>query len=91
MPEPIDALAPGVAENGTAGTGAAETGAPAEAMAARIRAVGPGLVSLLAEANATWEGRSGSTAETDPEPRIPGWRSFEDAFPTFYQFTNRPR
>lgn len=20
----------------------------------------------------------------------PGWRSFEDAFPTFYQFTNRP-
>lgn len=23
--------------------------------------------------------------------QMPGWRSFEDAFPTFYQFTNRPR
>lgn len=24
-------------------------------------------------------------------PSTPRWRAFEDAFPTFYQFTNRPR
>ena len=24
-------------------------------------------------------------------PTTPRWRAFEDAFPTFYQFTNRPR
>ncbi len=24
-------------------------------------------------------------------PNTPRWRAFEDAFPTFYQFTNRPR
>jgi hypothetical protein len=24
-------------------------------------------------------------------PSTPQWRAFEDAFPTFYQFTNRPR
>ena len=26
-----------------------------------------------------------------PGGRVSGWRPFEDAFPTFYQFTNRPR
>jgi hypothetical protein len=26
-----------------------------------------------------------------PARRVPGWRTFEDAFPTFYEFTNRPR
>ena len=25
------------------------------------------------------------------ESARPGWRTFEDAFPTFYEFTNRPR
>ena len=30
--------------------------------------------------------------DRDPEQSVarPGWRPFEDAFPTFYQFTNRP-
>jgi hypothetical protein len=51
------------------------------AVADRIRDVEPGLVALLAEAEQTWRGRS----------ERPGWRPFEDAFPTFYQFTNRPR
>jgi hypothetical protein len=36
-------------------------------------------------------------ADGDGEPSVrgrpstPRWRAFEDAFPTFYQFTNRPR
>ena len=34
----------------------------------------------------TWVARA-----SDPEAAAPGWRPFEDAFPTFYQFTNRPR
>ena len=54
----------------------------------RLRATESGLAALLAEAEQTWRDRAedgGSPAGT------PGWRSFEDAFPTFYQFTNRPR
>jgi hypothetical protein len=50
----------------------------------RVRSVSPGLIPLLAEAQATWSAR-GADGDT------PGWRAFEDAFPTFYQFTNRPR
>jgi hypothetical protein len=46
----------------------------------------PGLVALLAEAQDTWVARS-----RDGAAATPGWRPFEDAFPTFYQFTNRPR
>ncbi|TMM34273.1 MAG: hypothetical protein E6F99_22315 [Actinobacteria bacterium] len=45
-----------------------------------------GLVALLAEAEETWVARA-----RDGEAAAPGWRPFEDAFPTFYQFTNRPR
>lgn len=45
-----------------------------------------GLPALLAEARATWVARSDSPAGDEPR-----WRAFEDAFPTFYQFTNRPR
>ena len=45
-----------------------------------------GLTRLLAEARRTWVDRA-----RDPEAAGPGWRPFEDAFPTFYQFTNRPR
>jgi hypothetical protein len=41
---------------------------------------------LLAEAQQTWVSRA-----RDPQAAAPGWRPFEDAFPTFYQFTNRPR
>jgi hypothetical protein len=53
---------------------------------ARLHAGTPGLVDLLAEAQQTWVSRA-----RDPEAAVPGWRPFEDAFPTFYQFTNRPR
>lgn len=56
-------------------------GDEAVAVSQRIKGVEPGLVALLAEAEQTWRGRS----------ERPGWRPFEDAFPTFYQFTNRPR
>ncbi len=49
----------------------------------RVREAAPGLIPLLAEAQATWRARG--------EADAPGWRAFEDAFPTFYQFTNRPR
>jgi hypothetical protein len=48
---------------------------------AHVEAAAPGLAALLAEAQQVWTARAGR----------PGWRSFEDAFPTFYQFTNRPR
>lgn len=49
----------------------------------------PGLAVLLAEAEATWRARA--VAAGDPIGSRPGWRAFEDAFPTFYEFTNRPR
>ena len=60
----------------------------------------PGLAALLAEARETWVARARDADErwpADPaqvpahEAAAPGWRPFEDAFPTFYQFTNRPR
>ncbi len=60
----------------------------------------PGLVELLAEAQETWVARTRGADErhrAEPaqvlahEAAAPGWRAFEDAFPTFYQFTNRPR
>lgn len=46
-----------------------------------------GLGPLLAEAEAVWRSRS---EDTEAEDERPTWRPFEDAFPTFYQFTNRP-
>jgi hypothetical protein len=46
----------------------------------------PALPALLAEAEATWRARAGAD-----DAEKPGWRAFEDAFPTFYEFTNRPR
>lgn len=55
-------------------------------LARRIRDTGPGLAQLVAEAERTWLAR-GETPGTSGQ----GWRPFEDAFPTFYQFTNRPR
>jgi hypothetical protein len=58
----------------------------------RIRTAGPGLASLLAEARETWlaRARAGQPGAVGA-PETPGWRPFEDAFPTFYQFTNKPR
>ena len=53
---------------------------------ARLTEESRGLTELLAEAQRTWVSRA-----RDPQAAAPGWRPFEDAFPTFYQFTNRPR
>lgn len=57
-------------------------------MRQRVRAAEAGLIPLLAEAQATWTARGSEDADGSGTP---GWRAFEDAFPTFYQFTNRPR
>jgi hypothetical protein len=54
----------------------------------RLRAV-PGLVDLVAEAEVVWRARA--IAAGEPGDGRPAWRTFEDAFPTFYEFTNRPR
>jgi hypothetical protein len=67
---------------------AAHDDEPEDQMRERVRAAQAGLTPLLAEAQATWTARSG---ELDDGTHRPGWRVFEDAFPTFYQFTNRPR
>jgi len=58
----------------------------ADPLGERLRTAGPGLAALLAEAQRTWVSRA-----HDADAAVPGWRPFEDAFPTFYQFTNRPR
>jgi len=50
-----------------------------------------GLPSLIAEAEATWRARAAAAGIADEESPKPGWRAFEDSFPTFYEFTNRPR
>lgn len=53
----------------------------------RLRATA-GLVPLVADAEAVWRGRAGFAGHAEAD--LPVWRPFEDAFPTFYQFTNRP-
>jgi hypothetical protein len=58
----------------------------------RIRSAGVGLHALLAEAQETWLAcaEAGQPAAVGT-PGADGWSPFEDAFPTFYQFTNKPR
>jgi hypothetical protein len=53
----------------------------------RIRAAAGALQPMLDEAQAVWTAR----ATRSGIGSRPGWHAFEDAFPTFYQFTNRPR
>ena len=55
----------------------------------RLRAT-PGLAALVAEAEATWRTRAVDGRRRRARAK-PGWRAFEDSFPTFYEFTNRPR
>lgn len=62
-------------------------GVVVDPLAERMRATA-GLAPLLADAEAVWRAR-GSGADDDAG-ELPAWRAFEDAFPTFYQFTNRP-
>jgi len=61
--------------------------AAATAMLDRLRDT-PGLANLVAEAEAVWRARAEAAGEG---PGTPAWRAFEDAFPTFYEFSNRPR
>jgi hypothetical protein len=64
---------------------------PRDPLALRMRAL-PGLPTLLAEAEQTWRDRAANAGDSaDAAAEKPGWRTFEDAFPTFYEFTNRPR
>jgi hypothetical protein len=55
---------------------------------AQVESAEPGIRDLLAEAQDVWDARAASSGAVLLRP---GWRPFEDAFPTFYQFTNRPR
>jgi hypothetical protein len=48
-----------------------------------------GLAPLVAEAVATWRARADQDQTADESG--PGWRAFSDAFPSFWEFTNRPR
>jgi len=71
----------------------AATGEPADGLdlLARMRDT-PGLAPLVAEAVATWQARAAADGqEVNGEEPGPGWRAFTDAFPTFWEFTNRPR
>ena len=53
-----------------------------------VRAAADGLRPMLEQAQLVWNERAALGGGT---VKRPGWRAFEDAFPTFYQFTNRPR
>ena len=59
---------------------------PTEApdLADRVRA--DGVAALVEAAEEIW-----STRAADPRGPVAGPRPFEDAFPTFYQFSNRPQ
>jgi hypothetical protein len=57
-------------------------------VAEHVRSAETGLQEMLVEAQRTWQARAEAAGDRVSRP---GWRAFEDAFPTFYQFTNRPR
>ena len=46
-----------------------------------------GLGRLVSDAEAVWAARAKAAGGANARP---SWRAFEDAFPTFYQFSNRP-
>ena len=72
---------------------------PVDQVLQRVHGTADGLARLVAEAEETWRARAAASGGDGPrEPTdehnngaVSGWRPFEDAFPTFYQFTNRPR
>lgn len=64
------------------------TPAQAPSLAERMRQL-PGLAVLVRDAEAVWRARAEAAGEAGST--APGWRAFEDSFPTFYEFTNRPR
>jgi hypothetical protein len=57
----------------------------ADDLARRVRSTA-GVSVLVEEAEHIWRSRSDT-----PDGPVAGPRPFEDAFPTFYQFSNRPR
>jgi hypothetical protein len=60
----------------------------ADPVAEHVHAAADGLRPMLEQAQAVWDARAALAGDVAGRP---GWRAFEDAFPTFYQFTNRPR
>lgn len=84
--DPIRADPIGAGPTGAGFVGAGPTAADPQAeLLNRLRRT-PGLEALVAEAVATWRAREGT-----PDDGTPGWRAFSDAFPTFWEFSNRPR
>jgi hypothetical protein len=61
---------------------------PGRGLVERMRAT-DGLATLVAEAVSTWRARANHDQAGDES--VPGWRAFSDAFPSFWEFTNRPR
>lgn len=59
---------------------------PADDLVERMRQT-PGLESLVDQAIAVWRARTGGEEPAGNQ----GWRAFSDAFPTFWEFSNRPR
>ncbi|NUT36274.1 MAG: hypothetical protein HOV79_24725 [Hamadaea sp.] len=51
-----------------------------------VRVHTDGVATLVEEAERTWHERA-----AEPGGPVAGPRPFEDAFPTFYQFSNRPQ
>ena len=62
---------------------------PADPVADRVREAGPGLVALLAEAEAA-RVRRAEAAAGDEGSAVCAWNHFEN-IPTFYNWNNRPR
>jgi hypothetical protein len=93
MPEPSDPLRERLAA--TPGLAALLAEAQATWLARAERGTGAN-AAAAAERDAdvaTGEAPAGRGSEPSVRvrPSTPRWRAFEDAFPTFYQFTNRPR
>ena len=86
LPEPVTVPVPASLRAGQ-GPLPASLRAGQRPLSERLRET-PGLAVLVAEAEATWRDRAATDGQ---DAEGPGWRAFEDAFPTFYEFTNRPR
>jgi hypothetical protein len=94
MPEPSDPLSERLAAAPGLPTLLAEARATWLARAER-EAGAPAATGATARDADAASGRAPAVRGGEPSvrarPSTPRWRAFEDAFPTFYQFTNRPR
>lgn len=96
MPEPTDPLRERLAAVPGLATLVADARAMWLARAERAAVVTPaarGAGRSAAAGPSSDAGSSDSVGTQRSRARhvTPRWRAFEDAFPTFYQFTNRPR